>query len=108
MKTQIIALLVSFVCIISSCAGNNPQPDIFPMPDTPTPRVMQAQLFSDAPDSLITALGLQDGIPSSVNAFLVKSNGRNIPLRWLLKKVLRFMECAFLRRTACNILPTIH
>lgn len=78
MKTRIISLLAFFACIISSCAGNNPQAELFPLPDTPTPRVMQRSLFSDAPDSLITALGLQDGIPSSVNAFLVKANGLNI------------------------------
>lgn len=78
MKNRIITLLISLACIISSCAGNSTHPEIYPLKDTPTQGSMPAKLFSDAPDSLITALGLQDGIPSSVNAFLVKSNGKNI------------------------------
>ena len=39
---------------------------------------MQRALFQDAPDSLISALGLEEGIPASVCAFLVKTQGKEI------------------------------
>ena len=78
MKYKIITLLISIAFITGACSSKNTLPEIYPLKDTPTQGTMPAKLFSDAPDSLITALGLQDGIPSSVNAFLVKSNGKNI------------------------------
>ena len=43
--------------------------------DNAGPRLMERSLFPDAPDSLITALGLDDGIPASMSAFLVKKDG---------------------------------
>ena len=52
--------------------------EIIPVQDNPVPRLMPRALFSEAPDSLIEALGLQDGIPSSVCAFLAKVDGQNI------------------------------
>lgn len=42
-------------------------------------RLMPRSLFPEAPDSLIEALGLQDGIPASVSTFLMKADGE-----WLL------------------------
>ena len=39
---------------------------------------MGRALFPEAPDSLITELGLEEGIPASVCAFLVKTDGKEI------------------------------
>ena len=44
--------------------------------DNAGPRLMERTLFPDAPDSLITALGLENGVPSSVSAFLVRIEGK--------------------------------
>lgn len=42
--------------------------------DNPGQRLMDRGLFADAPDSLFEALGLQEGIPSSVSTFLMKAD----------------------------------
>lgn len=46
--------------------------------DNAQPRIMERTLFSDAPDSLIDALGLQDGVPASISVFLVEKDGRKM------------------------------
>ena len=40
--------------------------------DNAEPRIMERTLFSDASDSLVSALGLEDGVPASMSAFLVR------------------------------------
>ncbi len=45
--------------------------------DNAEPRLMPASLFS-APDSLISELGLEDGIPASVGTFLLETDGLRI------------------------------
>lgn len=75
MRSCIIAL-----CIISlaACCTRQSGPEIYPIQDNVNPRVMGRGLFADAPDSLLEELGLKDGIPSSVNAFLVRTDGKEI------------------------------
>jgi len=51
---------------------------VFPIQDNPAPRIMSRSLFADAPDTLISRLGLENGIPASVCAFLVKAGGKNV------------------------------
>ena len=46
--------------------------------DNDEPRLMPRELFADAPDSLMQALNLQDGIPSSVSTFLVEKDGKKL------------------------------
>lgn len=59
--------------------NNLPQDvQVLPIQDNASERKMARQLFSDAPDQLFETLGLQDGIPSSVCAFLVKTGAGNI------------------------------
>lgn len=41
-------------------------------------RFMERELFTDASDSLINALGLENGIPSSMSAFLVRKDGKTM------------------------------
>ena len=48
--------------------------------DKPGPTVQPHKLYPDVPDSLWNALGLQDGVPSSMSCFLLQTEGRNILL----------------------------
>mgnify|MGYP003301000542 FL=1 len=77
MKNRILFIALAAVLAIS-CVQRTTEVEIIPIQDNVTPRLMQRGLFADAPDSLFEALGLQDGIPSSVCAFLAKCDGRNI------------------------------
>lgn len=73
-KSMIIALSV---CMMTGCAADVTSVEIYPIQDNPAPRKMNAALFS-APDSLISELGLEEGVPSSVCAFLVKTDDKEI------------------------------
>lgn len=77
MKTRFINIIL-MMAISVSCSLSPTQVEMIPIQDNPEPRLMPRVLFSDAPDSLISALGLEKGIPSSVCAFLIKSQGKHI------------------------------
>ena len=77
MKNRIL-LLIAAAVMIMACGNYVSDVEIIPIQDNPTPRLMARALFSEASDSLFDALGLQNGIPSSVCAFLVKVDGKNI------------------------------
>lgn len=74
---KLFTLLASavFVMSCSQCPANV---EIIPVQDNANPRMMPRALFAEAPDSLFESLGLQEGIPSSVCAFLAKTDGKNI------------------------------
>ena len=72
MKNRILFIALAAVLAIS-CVQRTTEVEIIPIQDNVTLRLMPRGLFADAPDSLFEALGLQDGIPSSVCAFLAKS-----------------------------------
>lgn len=69
-------LTVVSAALLSSCSS--PKTEIYPIQDNAEPRRMPITLFPEAPDSLITASGLEEGIPSSVCAFLVRTEGQEI------------------------------
>ena len=46
--------------------------------DNDEPRLMPRELFADAPDSLMQALSLRDGVPSSVSTFLIEKDGKKM------------------------------
>lgn len=73
-----IILFLAAAAMTLACGQRSADIEIIPLQDNPAPRLMPRALFADAPDSLFESLGLQDGIPSSVCAFLVKAYGRNI------------------------------
>ena len=77
MKKSVIRLLAAASVVICACNTEN-QVEIFPIQDNVEPRMMPRALFSEAPDSLIQELGLENGIPSSICAFLMKSQGQEI------------------------------
>ena len=76
MKKGIVLLMAAALCL--ACGKRVFDVEIIPVQDNPAPRLMPRALFSEAPDSLFEALGLQDGIPSSVCAFLAKVDGKNV------------------------------
>lgn len=48
--------------------------------DKPGPSFQDHRIFPNVPDSLWEALGLQDGVPSSISCFLLKADGETILL----------------------------
>ena len=78
MRIRILSLLSIIACTLASCNSGQNTYETFPVQDNLSPRLMGRALFPEAPDSLITELGLEEGIPASVCAFLVKTDGKEI------------------------------
>lgn len=74
---NIIILLAAGLCIFSSC-NTTTEIEIHAIQDNVQPRLMPRALFPEAPDSLIAELGLEEGIPASVCAFLIRTEGNEI------------------------------
>lgn len=77
MKKYMNLWLVMLIGVLTSC-GNKPASEIkmHVIFDNPSPRTMPLALFGEVPDSLATALNIQDGIPSSVSVMLVEKDGQ--------------------------------
>ena len=52
--------------------------EILVIPDSINPMTMTPALFTDIPEGLVEELGVENGIPSSLCAFLVRKDGKNI------------------------------
>lgn len=78
MKFRNLSLMSLIVCVMTACGSGQNDYEIFPIQDNESPRMMGGKIFPDAPDSLLAELGLQDGIPASVCAFLVKTDGKEL------------------------------
>ena len=78
MRLRNLSLLSLIACAMTACSSGQNDYEIFPIQDNLSPRMMGRTLFPDAPDSLIAELGLEEGIPASVSAFLVKTAGNEI------------------------------
>ena len=78
MKLRNLSLLSLLACAMTACSSGQNDYEIFPIQDNLSPRMMGRTLFPDAPDSLIAERGLEEGIPASVSAFLVKTDGNEI------------------------------
>lgn len=78
MRLRNLSLLSLLACAMTACSSGQNDYEIFPIQDNLSPRMMGRTLFPDAPDSLIAELGLEEGIPASVSAFLVKTDGNEI------------------------------
>ena len=59
---------------------NNEPTTITWIEDKPGGNVQPISLYPDVPDSLWNALGLKDGVPSGMNCFLLKTEGKTILL----------------------------
>ena len=77
MKRSAFLTLTAALALTNACC-NTQEAEVIPIQDNVEPRLMPRALFADAPDSLITELGLEDGIPASVCAFLIKTGGKEI------------------------------
>lgn len=73
MKNRLLFLLMA-AALVMACVGRSYNVEVIPVQDNSKPRLMARALFSEAPDSIFESLGLQNGIPSSVCAFLVKAD----------------------------------
>ncbi|MBE6286847.1 MAG: MBL fold metallo-hydrolase [Mediterranea massiliensis] len=80
MKTRTVLWIATIILtFFASCANHSNAPaKLTPIPDNAQPRLMPASLFTAAPDSIIKALGLQEGIPSSVSVFLLEKDDMQI------------------------------
>jgi hypothetical protein len=76
MKKGILLIIAALMAL--ACCERTTSIEIIPIQDNVNPRLMPRALFAEAPDSLFEAHGLQDGVPSSVCAFLAKTDGKNI------------------------------
>ena len=63
--------------LLASCAGKSQEVKVYPIQDNVEPRIMARALFS-ASDELVASLGLEEGVPASVSAFLVETDGVQI------------------------------
>lgn len=73
--------------ILTACTQKSPkavadkEPTVITwIEDKPEPTMQPHKLYPDVPDSLWNALGLQDGVPSSMSCFLLQTEGKNILL----------------------------
>ena len=67
--------LAAAMIITASCTSET---EIHVILDSVNPMVMTPALFTDIPEGLVEELGVENGIPSSLCAFLVKKDGKNI------------------------------
>ena len=81
-----IFLFVSGLFLLTACMQKNVQKTsgddgmavITWIEDKPGPSLQPHKLYPDVPDSLWNALGLQEGVPSGMNCFLLQTAGKNI------------------------------
>ena len=83
-----IATLAACMLIIAACAqkkqktaADNEQPTTITwIEDKPGGNLQPCKLYPEVPDSLWNALGLKEGVPSGMNCFLLKTEGKTILL----------------------------
>lgn len=73
--------------LVMSCASTPPKTAETSEPatitwieDKPGPTLQEHKIFPNVPDSLWEALGLQEGVPSSMSCFLLRAEGKTILL----------------------------
>ena len=65
--------------LLASCAGKQ-EVKVYPIQDNVEPRIMARSLFT-ASDELVASLGLEEGVPASVSAFLKQTECRFFSMR---------------------------
>ena len=71
-------MFVAIVALLGSCQ-KPATVEVVALQDNLQPRLMQAALFAEtAPEGLIESLGLQEGVPASVCAFMVNTQDKQI------------------------------
>ncbi len=78
-KSIFIVALAAIVGLCTSCKEkSNAEVIIHAINDNAQPQLMTPGIFTGAADSIAQTLGLGDGIPASMNAFLVETEGQQI------------------------------
>ncbi len=79
MKKTIILGFATLLSVLASCGGKSTsETKLHVIFDNPTPRTMPLALFGEVPDSLVTALNIAEGIPSSVSVILLEKDGQQM------------------------------
>lgn len=79
MKNYMNLWLVVLIGMLTSCSSKPAlEMKMHVIFDNPSPRTMPLGLFGEVPDSLVSALNIQDGVPSSVSVMLVQKNGQQL------------------------------
>ena len=80
-------IIAAGLLILTACAqktqktvADTEQTTITWIEDQPGPTMQPHKLYPDVPDSLWNALGLQEGVPSSMSCFLLQTEGKKILL----------------------------
>ena len=79
--TSIMMALAALAIVGTSCSETKKvaqEGEIIALPDNPNHRPMPVSLFTNASDSLIQALGVSEGIPSALCAYLYETDGKQI------------------------------
>lgn len=72
---KLLVMALAAMCMANACMS---VVTVCAIPDNQNPMKMTPALFTEAPAELIESLGVQDGIPSSLCAYLVQKDGKNI------------------------------
>lgn len=87
MKKTVFTSIAMASFMMMSCAQTNKEVVETPEPatitwieDKPGPTLHDHKIFPTVPDSLWEALGLEEGVPSSMSCFLLRSEGKTILL----------------------------
>ena len=79
MKKTIILGFATLLSVLASCGGKSTsETKLHVIFDNPAPRTMPLALFGEVPDSLVTALNIAEGIPSSVSVILLEKDGQQM------------------------------
>ena len=81
--TLVVCQLIMVACAQKkqqTVADDEQQTTITWIEDKPGGNLQPHKLYPEVSDSLWNALGLQDGVPSSMNCFLLKTEGKTILL----------------------------
>ncbi len=78
-KSIFIVALAAIVGLCTSCKEKSSEKvTIYAINDNAQPQSMSVGIFTGAADSIAKTLGLGDNIPSSMNAFLIETEGKQI------------------------------
>lgn len=73
-----ILWLAALINMLASCGEINTEKKLHVIFDNPSPHTMPVALFGEVPDSLVNALDITDGIPSSVSVILLEKDGQQL------------------------------
>lgn len=76
MKKTKLLTSIAFMSILAACS--QPKVSVTWIEDKPGPTMQNPQVFANVPDSLLTELGLTEGIPSSMSVFLMQVDDWNV------------------------------